>query len=250
MDVSKLNAAIRDIRMPARMSRLPINERGYPIPYFVAVKANGEHDFRYADAEKFESCIKQRLCWLCGDRLGQYMVFAIGPMCVVNRNTSEPPCHLECAQYACRACPFLSNPAMRRNEKALTEEGYAAGILIPRNPGVTALWITKRYRLKHDEKGMILFDIGEPTNVIWYREGRPATRGEVLESMYNGLPSLEQHVHTPDEKEFFVACVARAMHWLPREDSDARSLRHGERDREGVRSSEQSAEDDKPASSG
>ena len=250
MDVNKLNASIRDIRMPTRMSRLPINERGYPVPYFVA-KVDGRWDFRVGDREKFRACIERKLCWLCGDKLGQYLCFVVGPMCVVNLNTAEPPCHLDCAAYAARACPFLANPRMRRNEVELPEHPPAAGEMLTHNPGVIAIWITKNYRLKHVENG-VLFDLGKPINVLWYTEGRPAGRGEVLEALYRGLPQLEQFVYTPKAKEALMAAMAQAMHWLPKEDdrhplpkedSDAGSLRHGEPAGEGLSSGEQSPDD-------
>jgi len=230
--------------MPMRMSRLPINARGYPVPYFVPESG----DFRAADPDKFEGCIKNKLCWLCGTKLGQYLCFVLGPMCTVNRVTSEPPCHLECAVYAVQACPFLSNPRMRRNEIDVPD-GTMAGEPLLHNPGVTAIWITKGYRLKKVDGG-VLFSLKEPTNVIWYTEGRLASRGEVLEAIYRGLPDLEQLVYVPAEKEALTKSVAAALHWVPKEDDDnAGSARHGEHDREGVRCGEPGSGDDGPTPS-
>ena len=60
-------------------------------------------------------------CWLCGQTLGKHMTFPIGPMCAITRTTAEPPSHLACAEYAVKACPFLSQPRMRRNERDLPE---------------------------------------------------------------------------------------------------------------------------------
>ncbi|SCB52237.1 hypothetical protein GA0061099_10302 [Bradyrhizobium yuanmingense] len=112
-------------------------------------------------------------------------------MCAINRNISEPPSHWECAEYAVQACPFLSNPRMRRNEKDLPAAHVEpAGYMIRRNPGDIGIWVTKTYsavRLGHTG---VLFRLGDPERVVWYREGRKAKRAEVEESIETGLPEL------------------------------------------------------------
>src|SRR5262249_6685969 len=140
-----LNVAILGIPIPKRMKKLPISKTGFPTPWFVArVPQTGEHDLRVADQAKKYMAIKRGLCWLCGEPLGQFKVFVIGPMCSINRVSSEPPCHLDCAEYAARACPFLSKPRMRRNEQNMPEgHQEAPGVMLKRNPGVVALWVTK-----------------------------------------------------------------------------------------------------------
>jgi hypothetical protein len=185
----ELNASIRNIPIPTRMISRPISPRGYPVPWFVA-EVNGEYDFRVIGPGKLERAHNQKLCWLCGEKLGRHIVFVIGPMCTVNRVSAEPPSHLACAEYAARACPFLANPRMRRNEIDMPWNGEApAGTMLKRNPGVTALWITDRYRVMRVDNG-ILFNIGEPGYVRWYCEGRDATRAEVEESIASGIPLL------------------------------------------------------------
>jgi hypothetical protein len=188
-----LNQSIAHIRMPVRMSRMPISPNGFPVPWFVAWIDN-EPDFRVIGPGKIEDAVKRNKCWLCGDVLGSYKCFVIGPMCGINRTTAEPPSHVECAQYAALACPFLSKPNMRRNNKDMPEQKVSPpGNMIERNPGVVALWVTKSFRpFNPTKRGTgILFEVGEPTNVMWYAEGRPATRDEVDESIRTGLPALE-----------------------------------------------------------
>ena len=85
--------------MPDRIRRLPVF-RGYPVPWFVAWLENGEPEFRAMDRAKWSRAIKDGLCWVCGERLGAHRVFVIGPMCGVNKTTSEPPCHAECAEWS------------------------------------------------------------------------------------------------------------------------------------------------------
>ena len=198
-----MNAPQFDVPMPARMRHLRRDHRGFAIPYFVAwlddkqrevVPPNGTPDFRILSPSRMFLCKRDKLCWLCGGKLGRYQVFAIGPMCAATRTTMEPPGHYECALYGVKVCPFLSRPKMRRNDVDMPEGHWAPGLTIDRNPGVTALWVTRGYttfRAEHHGAGRgELIRVGDPERVEWYREGRPATRDEVMASIESGLPIL------------------------------------------------------------
>lgn len=176
--------------MPERIAQLPV-QRGYPVPWFVAL-VNGVYDFRLADADKMPIAVNDNLCWVCGQKLGSMLAFPIGPMCVVNRTISEPPSHRECAEWSIKACPFLTQQQTRRNEKNLPD-GHRdpAGVAIKRQPGVICLWLTKSFTPFKAPNG-VLFRLGEPTDIFWYREGREATRDEILESIESGLPILAE----------------------------------------------------------
>jgi hypothetical protein len=211
-----LNASIKDIPLPRRMARRPVNDKGFPVPYFVA-KVNGEWDFRAFSGEAISACVLKRLCWLCGEPLGRYLAFVIGPMCAINRISSEPPSHLECAQYAVMACPFLTKPRMRRNEVDLPV-GQTAGIALDHNPGATLIWITKGYHPVSDNKGGVLFQIHEPHDLLWYAEGRPATRDQVLTAFNKGLPFLREVAASHDGPEGSAELerrIGKAMTMLP-----------------------------------
>jgi hypothetical protein len=215
--------------LPKNMQSLPLDHRGYPIPWFVAWLKDGElsnqhvpgsmPDFRVIDSEKLQKCLHQPLCWICGKLLGVNRVFSIGPMCCINRVISEPPSHRSCAEYAVVACPFLSQPRMRRNEHELPgtpEQRTVAGVHIARNPGVTCLWQTNDYKPFRAGPGW-LWKLGEPKRVNWYSEGRPATLAEVMEAMLSGYPTLLDMA----KKEGAVAVEALeqnrklAMRYLP-----------------------------------
>lgn len=179
--------------IPERMRSLPVDERGYPVPHFVAW-IDGKPDHRIADPAKLVRAHRDKVCHLCGKALGSFKAFVVGPMCGINRISSDPPSHRECAEWAAIACPFLSRPRAKRRE-ALLPEGvtHAAGFAIQRNPGVTLVWITKSYRVVRAEGGIGgLFRMGDPTYVLFYAEGRPATREEIEESVSTGLPLLEE----------------------------------------------------------
>jgi hypothetical protein len=177
--------------MPARIARLPIDTRGYPVPWFVEW-VDGVPEFRAMDPRQWVKAVRDRRCWICGESLGKFLVFVIGPMCGINCTTTEPPCHKDCAEWAVVNCPFLSRPHMRRREDDFTEsvKGNAAGIPLDRNPGVTLLWTTTEYRVFTDGRGRPLIQIGPPLSVAWTCEGRDATVEEVKASVESGLPAL------------------------------------------------------------
>lgn len=179
----------RDVPMPPRIARLPRDKHGHPVPWFVAW-IDGAPDFRLIGPGRIEDATRFGNCWICGLHIGATAAFVIGPMCAINRIAPEPPSHIDCADYAARACPFLATPAMRRREGGLPDETTPPpGIMIRRNPGVTLLWITKRWTRFRTDDGW-LFSVGEPTATRWYAESRQATREEVLASIDSGLPEL------------------------------------------------------------
>jgi len=196
--VRDYNNLISAITMPLRIMRLPISPAGYPVPWFVQFFekgvptdfGSGEPDFRVADARKLIRAIKESRCWICGDMLGRNKTFTIGPMCAINRVISEPPQHRECSIFSAMACPFLTKPRMRRNENDLPEQRVEApGAPIKRNPGAVCVWTTRTFK-PFKVQGGILFSLGDPTETLWFAEGRSATRDEVLASIDSGYPLL------------------------------------------------------------
>lgn len=186
------NETIKQIPMPRRIAMLKVSKRGYPIPWFVPW-IDGEPVTQAADPNKVRLAVRFGLCWCCGHKLGKHLAFVIGPMCAINRITAEPPSHRDCAEYALKACPFLVNPRMRRNPvepKGNEVKSKPAGVMIERNPGVSLLWMTRSYRPLKIFAGT-LYEVGEPLEVQWWREGRAATRKEVMEAIDSGLPLLK-----------------------------------------------------------
>jgi hypothetical protein len=179
---------------PASIKRLPLNPRGYPVPWFVDRKApqrDGGPDFRVMDRDRLKLAIRERRCWVCGGRItGPEATFVAGPMCGINRTSAEPPSHLDCARWSVQACPFLSQPKRIRDDRDLPGGLSQAGIGIRRNPGVTLLWTTDQWKTWRPQAGGLLFEMGAPKAVEWWREGRAAKRAEVLESVATGLPLL------------------------------------------------------------
>jgi hypothetical protein len=188
--------------IPPKLLKMPI-DRGYPVPYFVCwfnddgvpmPRGEGKPDFRVISPFVVDECWNDGRCWICGGLIdSRYRSFVIGPMCAVNRTSAEPPSHNDCADWSARACPFLARPhAKRRPVPEELSSKEVPGIMLDRNPGVALVWRTRDPHRFSDGKGGWLFDVGAPTRVDWYAEGRPATREEVTASIDSGLPSLQQ----------------------------------------------------------
>lgn len=207
---------IAAVPMPARIARLIRDARGYPVPRFVLWR-DGQPDFRIMDTDHLMACFTRDICWVCGDPMGRYKTFVVGPMCIINRTSAEPPSHLECGRYSAQVCPFLAIPAMRRIEAGMPDGVTQPGIGIKRNPGVVCLWTTRGYRIWQPPGGGVLFEIGEPTSVEWWSRGRTAQRAEVEASIETGLPLLENVARDegPAALAELAAMHTKAMGYLP-----------------------------------
>lgn len=203
---------LAEVPMPPPIARLPRNEVGYPIPWFVADLDDGTRDFRIASEERQIDAIRMRLCWVCGGHRGAYAAFVIGPMCAVNRISAEPPAHRDCAIYSARVCPFLAVPSMRRREAGKPDDmKEAPGQAILRNPGVALVWVTKTYAVFQPDMGNpgLLHSFGDPAELHWFAHGRRATRAEILASMESGLPALQEACQADDRPDASLRALDR-----------------------------------------
>jgi hypothetical protein len=183
---------MKELPIPKRMQSLLRDSKGRLVPFFVEQSHPGDPDFRIVDPRKITACYERNLCWVCGQTMGIHKCFVSGPMCCINKVSSEPPSHYECALYSVQVCPFLTTPKMQRRETDLPDEFLAqpAGIPNYRNPGAAAIWVTRTYRRFYDGMSGFLFRMGPPERVEWYAEGRKATRREVMDSIESGFPAL------------------------------------------------------------
>ena len=236
MGQAKLKREAREAKLrpgpspPLRMLRLPIDERGFIVPFFVqwfddarraTPAGTGTPDFRVVNANVIRRVLREQRCWICGDVFHRHELptSVVGPMCTVNRISAEPPSHRECARYAAQVCPFLTKPRMKRNPKGLPEERNVPGIMIERNPGVVAVWTSRQVLL---DPATSLFHIGDPVAVEWWAEGREATREEVMASFTSGVAILrdvcDQELTHELRTEAYAALedqLAQASLWLP-----------------------------------
>src|SRR5271170_5093605 len=157
-------------RLPERMHHLPIDERGYPIPEFVS-NIDGMRDFRVVSLEHLANCIRDNVCWICAQSLDVSKVFVIGPLAALQGVSNEPPSHIECAEFAVRACPFLLLPNAQHRPTDNPKTQKLPGSM-KRNPGACCLYTVTAYthRKKPDGSG-IVFRTGPALRVGWYTQG-------------------------------------------------------------------------------
>jgi len=107
------------ITIPDFLKHLPISEKGYPLPYFVA-RVNGKPDFRLLDERKQLLCVAHKTCGICGKKLfkGAYY-FISGPKGYENKVSTDPAMHRQCAEYSLKTCPHLFYEKAERRQKGL-----------------------------------------------------------------------------------------------------------------------------------
>ena len=95
--------------------------------------------------------------------------------------------------------------------------GDPPGIMIERNPGVTLIWECLSYRATRQPEGGLLFHIGSPQRTSWWREGREATRHEIIDSIRTGLPHLQRvaEAEGPGAIQLLQTLVERAVRLVP-----------------------------------
>jgi hypothetical protein len=182
--------------LPKNISRLRVDpDRGYPVPWFVKW-IEGKPEFRLADRQKLFVAVRTYRCWICGRAMkrNRPVAFVGGPIMAINRTSSEPPSHRDCAIFAAQACPFLAKPNMIRRVDGLPPETEAQpGTLIKRNAGIVLIWMTTDHKVLKFEDGF-LFHTGAPTEILAYREARIADQAELRDALDEALPLMEQAV--------------------------------------------------------
>lgn len=109
-----------NIDIPVFLNHLKLDERGYPIPFFVPMD-KGKPNFRYMDYTKLEQAITGHLCHICGKKLHKdYCYFISGPLGLTNQVSSDAAMHRECAQYALKVCPHMLHRQAERKTPAET----------------------------------------------------------------------------------------------------------------------------------
>lgn len=168
------------ITEPERIGRLPRDERGRPIPWFTAVLDGGRTDLRVVDAAKIERAIAESRCWVCGGRFtGPTRAFIVGPLGAISRIAPEPPSHTDCALYSLHVCPFLANPNRDRRTANLPDGLGMPGVVVLDNPGVSLLWVCRRFEVERDPDGRALFRLPRPSRLLAYHGGLPALRTQL-----------------------------------------------------------------------
>jgi len=143
----------REDLAPPSIVALPRDKRGYPIPYIAIQSTDDEGlpDFRTIDEEHWNECAIERLCEVCGQKLGYWIVFIGGDIAVKNRRFIDPPMHRECAEYARAVCPYLATPSYAYSRKAAPEGYISLPFVKAERPESMFMYVTRSYDIVAEE---------------------------------------------------------------------------------------------------
>jgi hypothetical protein len=96
--------------MPPRISALPRDRRGLPIPVTVLRDDQGLPHFTINDSRMAARCYREGRCGICGETLGALKCFVGGPGSAFHPAGLyfDGPMHRDCAAYALGVCPYLA----------------------------------------------------------------------------------------------------------------------------------------------
>jgi hypothetical protein len=94
--------------------------RGFPVP-ITAMVIDGVPDFRVVDSSRIVECLGEELCAICGIPLGTFCCFIGGELCKENHLFADPAMHEPCAEYAAKACPFVSGNKTEYSSETVDE---------------------------------------------------------------------------------------------------------------------------------
>lgn len=198
----------RNVPIPLKMAMLPRSTEndvaggqvGLPVPWFAAQRdreIKGSmvliNDFRLARTDAAIEAHIRDICWICGKVLEMRAknAFVCGPMSLISRITSEPRSHITCAEYAVKACPFLTSPRVKRHVKDMPAESTAPrGTHSEANPGVALIvHVDKAPELCRDKT----FEMRGIIKVDWWQYGKPIDELEAVEPF---LAAAERCYHS------------------------------------------------------
>jgi hypothetical protein len=121
--------------------------RGLPIPYIALIKDDGEPDFRVTNEINRRVVMIERLCQLCGNKMGRNLFFVGGTMAAKHNQYFEPQAHLECVIYAMQVCPFIAG-RLEHVDPAQIQKELPGDIHVHVNSGFTTVknpwWVIKK----------------------------------------------------------------------------------------------------------
>lgn len=192
------------VEVPRYMRGRPI-WNGFYVPYFVTwykdrrqvheSVAGAEPSFPTIDKTREALCRRRRYCWICGRQMGTFKCFVMGPLAALQRISSEPPSHRECAVYAVQVCPFMIGgydmvdaPDTINDDQQVFEE------MSTKNEQLNVIWVCHDYTLQPADpsRGLFIYQMGQPSDVLLYHRGRPATLAQAVERVTNAINDNER----------------------------------------------------------
>lgn len=107
----------RRVPMPERIAALPLDPRGFPVPYIVLRDEHGAPHLGANDLLLVDQVIRERRCHVCGEPLEARVWFVGGPASALLNGAhsvyADGPLHHECLRYSMQVCPYLAHRTVR-----------------------------------------------------------------------------------------------------------------------------------------
>ena len=158
------------LSMPASLARRP-QYNGLPIPFMSPIDAAGRPMFSIDDELLKIKVIKDRLCGLCGEPMGQWVGF-IGEQANKDaRIFQQPGMHVECLLYASQVCPYIANPGYQVRSKVPTNTSQPTVLINPEvkddpRPERMLIYVTSEYKLVANGQGVAV-EVAPCKKIIW-----------------------------------------------------------------------------------
>jgi hypothetical protein len=163
---------VDEVPVPKEMQHLKLDHRGYPIPFFVAMK-DGKPDFRLLDAQKQKRCVDNHWCAVCGKKLPKdYFYFISGPIGMKNRVSSDPAMHRACAEYSLAVCPHLYLQKAERRDSDLTLSQLQQQLVEIEKPKEMFLIKASKYKMKVHANQPIIHYTYVSSEKYMYEDGK------------------------------------------------------------------------------
>lgn len=95
------------------------------MPWVSVELAGGSYDLGNMHNTRANRCFVERRCQICGERIGDTVVFFVATTGLVDMVAGEPPAHPECAAYSKRACPMVAGRMGHYRKTPTRTEGHA-----------------------------------------------------------------------------------------------------------------------------
>ena len=191
------------VEVPRYMRGRPI-WNGFYVPYFVTwfkdrrqvheSVVGAEPHFPTIDKTREALCRRRRYCWICGRQMGTFMCFVMGPLSALQRISTEPPSHRECAVYAVQVCPFMvggydmpENPATNEGQQVIEQMSI-------KNEQLNVIWVCHGYTLRpvDPSRGLFVYQMDHATDILLYHRGKPATLAQAMERINAAVMSNDR----------------------------------------------------------
>lgn len=151
----------RDVPKPPGVAELDVDERGYPIFFMIQPPPGQALDFRVMNLTNHLRCARERLCMICGRKLGYWLTFIGGPMCLKNRVFGDGPMHRACAEYSLRVCPYLTIGSMdyKNAPSGKVPNTKTDPNVILKKPKKMLLYTTREFKLINGGGGKPVFRV-------------------------------------------------------------------------------------------